>query len=108
MNSKENMLKILGQNLDQQRKLLNLKQSEMAEKIDSTDEFISLLVNGKTGIGLEKLINLFDIGFNPNITFKNIVTNFNVSLDIEISSEISKLSDKQKLLLLDIIKLITK
>lgn len=105
---KNEVLKILGKNINQQMKQKNLKQCNLAELIGTSDEYISLLINGKSGISLDNLVNLFNIGFNPNIIFQDIVNHEDVALDILISNEISQLTQNQKLALLETIKLFKK
>lgn len=48
----------MGERIKEVRKIRGIKNSELAEKLELTDEFISEFQNDRTGISLETFVKL--------------------------------------------------
>lgn len=65
---------ILGQNVRDIRKSLNLTQEDFAEKLNINWQFLSKVENGKVGISLDTAINICNLaGCSSASLFKGII-----------------------------------
>ena len=66
--------KILGQNIKNIRKILNLTQEEFAEKLNINCQFLSQVETGKVGISLENAIKICKVAnCSSNVLFRGII-----------------------------------
>lgn len=82
---------LLGQNVHDIRKSLNLTQEEFAEKLDKNSQFISQVENAKVGISLDTAINICKIAnCSPLKLFNGIIESPNVIEKYELLNDRDK------------------
>ena len=59
----------IGEMIKEERKLANLTQEQLAEKIGAKKSYISRIENGKSDIQLSTLFKLFEFGLGRRINF---------------------------------------
>lgn len=99
--SRENINKIIGNNVRYIRKLNKLSQEKFAEQIELSPQFVSDVERGLEGISLITAIKICNImNCSPLVLFANLINfkNYNNEMDKFI-----KLSDKNKDITLNII-----
>ena len=65
---------IIGQNVREIRKNLNLTQEEFAEKLNINAQFLSQIETGKAGISIDNAINICNTAnCSSNILFKTLI-----------------------------------
>ena len=83
---------ILGQNIRNIRKNLQLTQEQFAEKLDLNPQFISQIETGKVGISIDNAINICNLAnCSPITLFKDLVTSPNTIDNYELLNERDKL-----------------
>ena len=83
---------ILGQNIRNIRKNLQLTQEQFAEKLDLNPQFISQIETGKVGISIDNAINICNLAnCSPIALFKDLVTSPNIIDNYELLNERDKL-----------------
>ncbi len=96
-NTNIEIYKDLGAKLKKFRIQNNLTQDQLSEKLGISLKYISRIENGINGIKTQTLINYINIlGFTPNLLYKDLITNSEILVDLEISEKISKLSPSKK------------
>lgn len=101
-------LKRIGTNIRIARVLKGFTQEYIAERLNKSTNFISLIERGKSGIGIKTIIdfcNILDI--EPNSIFSGLYK-YNNQDDKIIIDGISSLSDEDKEILVDLIEYIKK
>lgn len=82
---------IIGQNIRDIRKKLNLTQEDFAEKLGKNPQFLSQIENGKVGISLENAINICNIANCSSVNlFKDIIKTPDIIDKYELLSERDK------------------
>ena len=82
---------IIGQNIRDIRKKLNLTQEDFAEKLGKNPQFISQVENGKVGISLDNAINICNIANCSSVNlFKDIIKTPDIIDKYELLSERDK------------------
>lgn len=82
---------ILGQNIRDIRKGLNLTQEEFAEKLNLNPQFISQIETGKIGISLDNAINICNTANCSSVNlFKGLVNSPSVIDKYELLSDRDK------------------
>ncbi len=82
---------ILGQNIRDIRKDLNLTQEEFAEKLNLNPQFISQIETGKTGISIDNAINICNTANCSSVNlFKGLINSPNIIDKYELLSERDK------------------
>lgn len=82
---------ILGQNIKDIRKSLNLTQEDFAEQLNLNPQFISQVETGKVGISIDNVINICNIAKCSSVNlFKGLINSPNIIDKYEL------LSDKDK------------
>lgn len=70
---------ILGENIREIRKSLNLTQEEFAEQLNLNTQFISQIETGKVGISIDNAINICKIANCSSVNlFKGIINTPNI------------------------------
>ena len=83
--------KVLGQNVKDIRKSLNLTQEEFAEKLNLNPNFISQIETGKIGISIDNAINICNTANCSSVNlFKGLVNSPNVIDKYELLSNRDK------------------
>lgn len=99
--SREEINKIIGNNIRYIRKCNKLSQEKFAEKVELSPQFVSDIERGLEGISLLTAIKICNImNCSPLILFANLIEfeNYNNEMD-----KFTKLSDKNKNIILDVI-----
>ncbi len=82
---------ILGQNIRDIRKGLNLTQEEFAEKLNLNPQFISQIETGKIGISLDNAINICNTANCSSVNlFKGLVNSPSIIDKYELLSDRDK------------------
>lgn len=82
---------ILGQNIRDIRKNINITQEELAEKLNMNSKSISKIENGKVGISLDTAINICQLANCSSVhLFKNIIKSPDISDKYELLSQRDK------------------
>lgn len=82
---------IIGQNVRDIRKHINLTQEDFAEKLGKNPQFISQIENGKVGISLDNAINICNVANCSSVNlFKGIIKSPDIVEKYELLSERDK------------------
>lgn len=82
---------VLGQNIRDVRKSLNLTQEDFAEKLNLNPQFISQIETGKAGISVDTLINICNVADCSSASlFKNLIKSPSIIDKYELLSERDK------------------
>lgn len=109
MNSftKADIDKDFGQTIKEYRVKAGLTQEQLSEELGISLKYISRLENGYGGIKTQTLIKCMNIlGIEPNIIFSKFITNKDIKENIELSKNISTLSDEYNFLATSIVDLL--
>lgn len=83
--------KILGKNIKEIRKNLNLTQEEFAEKLNLNPQFISQVETGKVGISVDNVIKICNTAHCSSVNlFKGLINSPNTIEKYELLSERDK------------------
>lgn len=99
--SREDINQIIGNNIRYIRKSNKLSQEKFAEKVELSPQFVSDIERGIEGISLITAIKICNaMNCSPLVLFANLIEfeNYNNEMD-----NFTKLSDKNKNIVLDII-----
>ena len=99
-----NVLKHIGKNVRQIRLLKGLSQQNLAEDIEKSTNFVSLLENGKTGIAVQTLIDICkSLDVDANAIFAGIIPATEKSQDTFIIDSLNMFNEKDKAIVSDLI-----
>ena len=103
-NDRKEILQTIGKNLRSIRISRSITQEVMAEKLNKSINFVSLLEKGASGASLQTLVDICNIlQVDSNSIFKGLLT-YNVEeKDRYIIDNISSFSDKDKKIITDLI-----
>lgn len=103
-----NVLKEIGNNIKTARLLKGLTQKYVAEKLDKSINFISLLERGQTGLSVNSIVDVCNVlEIEPNTLFNGLI-NYNDDTDKIIINGLSSLSNDDKKIVNDLIEYILK
>lgn len=95
--NKENTLKVIGQNIKQIRLLKNLTQEELAEKLDKSINFISLIERGESGISISTIIDICNaLQINSDELFNGLIDKQVVTDDAFITNSLNMFNREDK------------
>lgn len=99
--------KIIGFRIKEKRKKLKLTQEQLAEKLSVTVGYVSQMERGVTKINLDMLAEIGSI-LDEDIAFfvTGVSTKQNAYLNGNMNAEFSKLSDKEKRILLEMARVL--
>ena len=101
------MDKVFGMILKKHRIELNLTQAEMSEKLGISEKYVSRVETGTGGISKETLAKYMNLlGISPNKMYKEFINNPRVKAEIEVSEQISSLSEEKLQVILEMTKLL--
>lgn len=104
MNENNQIMKIIGKNIKHARQQKQYTQEYLAEKLNTSDKFISMLERGASGLSVSSMVNLCTVlDIDPNVLF-NGVFSFNNDKDDSIVNMISMLSSEDKDFVIDTIE----
>ena len=96
-----------GQTIKQYRIKARLTQEQLSEELGISLKYISRLENGYGGIKILTLIKCMNIlGIEPNILFSKFITNDDIKDKIQLSKNISTLSNEYNYLATSIVDLL--
>lgn len=97
----------LGQNIKRIRLLKGLSQENLANALDKSINFISLVENGKTGVSISTLIGFCKkLEVDANTILSGIVPVPENNVDTFITQSLSLFNEKDKTIVIDLINYI--
>lgn len=94
----------LGKRIKNERLKLGLTQEELAEKVDISKNFMSLIENGKN-MSVETLLKISDVfGVSVDYLLSEIVRTPHDNITAQIIHNLSSLNDNERLFFLNMIK----
>lgn len=101
------VLQELGQNIKRIRLLKGLSQENLAEKLEKSINFISLLENGKTGLTVQSIIDICNVlGVDANELFSGLVPVNDKNVNSAIIDSLNLFNDTDKAIVTDLIEYI--
>lgn len=108
MKENKEILITIGQNLKNARNSKGYTQEQMAEQLNVSSKFISMIERGCSGLSITNLTNICKIlDIEPNSLF-NGVLNYTDSKDEYITNALSTLANGDKEFLISVIEYILK
>ena len=106
-NERKEILETIGKNVKSIRLSRSITQEVMAEKLNKSTNFVSLLEKGLSGASLQTLVDICNIlQVDANCIFKGLLTYNIEEKDRYIIDSISAFSDKDKKIMTDLINYI--
>lgn len=106
-NERKEILQTVGKNIRSIRLSRGITQEAMAEKLNKSINFVSLLEKGSSGASLQTLVDICNIlQVDANSIFKGLLTYNIEEKDRYIIDNISAFSDKDKKIMKDLINYI--
>ena len=103
-NERKEILQTVGKNIRSIRLSRGITQEAMAEKLNKSINFVSLLEKGSSGASLQTLVDICNIlQVDANSIFKGLLTYNIEEKDRYIIDNISAFSDKDKKIMEDLI-----
>lgn len=100
--SRENINKIIGNNIRYIRKSNKLSQEKFAEQVELSPQFVSDVERGIQGISLATAIKICNtMNCSPVILFANLIKYDNYNNDID---KLTKLTEKNKAIINEIVE----
>lgn len=104
----DKILKKIGENIKTARVLKGVTQEYIAEKLNRSTNFVSLVERGKSGVGIKTIIDICEIlEIEPNTIFNGTVEGKNET-DQYIANSITTLSTEDKEIVINLIEYIMK
>ena len=101
-----NVLKKIGTNIKTARILKGYTQEYVAEKMNKSTNFVSILERGKSGLGIKTIIDICNIlDIEPNTIFNGVIA-YKDDKDKNISNSISSLANEDKEIVMNLIEYI--
>lgn len=95
--NKENTLKVIGQNIKRIRLLKNLTQETLAEKLDKSINFISLIERGESSISIATIIDICNaLQINSDELFNGLIDKQVVTDDEFITNSLNMFNKEDK------------
>ena len=95
--NKEHTLKIIGQNIKRIRLLKGLTQEQLAEKLDKSINFISIIERGESGISIPTIIDICNaLQINSEDIFKGLLNKQVVTDDEFITNSLNMFNREDK------------
>lgn len=95
--NKENTLKVIGQNIKRIRLLKGLTQEQLAEKLDKSINFISIIERGESGISIPTIIDICNaLQINSDELFNGLIDKQVVTEDEFITNSLNMFNREDK------------
>ena len=102
------VLKVIGKNIKQARRLKGMTQDALSESIDTSTNFISLIECGKSGVSLTNLVDICNVlQIDTSAVFSGLVTANDTTEAEQIINTLSMFEDEDKAIVSDLIKYIS-
>lgn len=93
----ETALQVIGKNVRTARLMMGLSQELLAEKLEKSINFVSLLENGKTGFSVQTIIDLCSaLEVDANFIFEGVIAPPEVMADSYITKSLSLFSETDR------------
>lgn len=103
-NITKSALEIIGKNIKTARLMRELSQESLAEELNKSVNYVSLLENGKTGFSVPTIIDLCTtLQVDANFIFKGVIAPTDVMADDYIMSSLSLFNDSDKSIVADLV-----
>lgn len=94
--NKDKINQKLGKTFKEYREKLDFTQDKVAEELDISNKYISKVEVGTGGVKLETLVNYINLlGIEPNILFKDLITNEKIKKKIKLSESLNDLNENE-------------
>lgn len=101
-------LETIGKNVKTIRLIKGFSQETLAEKLNKSINFVSLLENGKTGLSVQTIIDLCtSLQVDANFIFKGVIAPLEASADDAITKSLALFNENDKAMVTDLITYIT-
>ena len=98
------VLQTIGQNIKRIRLLKGLSQENVADALNKSVNFISLVENAKTGLSLQSIIELCKVlEVDANSIFEGVIAPPSVMADDYITKSLALFNDTDKTMVTDLI-----
>lgn len=105
---KEKILQTVGKNIKSIRIAQNMTQEQMAEKLNRSVNFVSLIELGKSGMSVPTIIEICNVlNVDSNSIFKGLLNYNQNEQDRFIMENIPALNDRDKKVITDLMQYIT-
>ena len=93
----KNSLQVIGKNVKTARLMRGLSQELLAEKLEKSINFVSLLENGKTGFSIQTIIDLCSaLEVDANFIFKGVIAPPEAIADDYITKSLSLFNETDR------------
>lgn len=105
---KSKILQVVGKNIKSIRIAQNMTQEQMAEKLNRSVNFVSLIELGKSGMSVSTIIEICNVlNVDSNSIFKGLLDYKQEDQDRFITENIPALNDRDKKIVTDLMQYIT-
>lgn len=104
----DKILKIIGNNIKVARRQRGYTQERLAEELNTSDKFVSMIERGASGLSITNIVNLCRIlNIEPNTLFNGIV-DYSNDKDTYIVNTLSTLTSADKDFIISVIQYVLK
>ena len=104
----DKILKIIGNNIKIARRQKGYTQERLAEELNTSDKFVSMIERGASGLSITNIVNLCKIlNIEPNTLFNGIV-DYSNDKDTYIVNSLSTLTSADKDFIISVIQYVLK
>lgn len=106
MDENLNILQVIGENIRIARTQKGYTQGKLAELLNTSDKFISMLERGASGLSMTSLVNLCNVlNIEPNYLFNGVIK-YSDDEDTCIINNLSTLTSEDKSFLIGVMNYI--
>lgn len=99
MKENKEILQIIGNNIKEARIQRDYTQGKLAEQLNISDKFISLLERGESGLSIGNIVSICEeLHIEPNTLFKGVF-DYSDNVDKDIINKLSILTKDDKVFL---------
>lgn len=99
MKENKEILQIIGNNIKEARIQRDYTQGKLAEQLNISDKFISLLERGESGLSIGNIVSICEeLNIEPNTLFKGVF-DYSDNVDKDIINKLSILTKDDKVFL---------
>lgn len=102
--TKSDVLQTIGKNIKQIRLLRGFSQQTLADDLDKSINFVSLLENGKTGLSVQTIIDICKaLNVDANAVFEGVIPLANIKEDAFIINSLNMFDKNDKAMVTNLI-----